>query len=162
MIEYASLSCPHCAYFVRESFEKIKAEYIDTGKVAFVFRNFPLNQPALMGAMIVNCYANDDAENKASRYYSSVKVLFRAQDSWAFDEKFAEKLEAVIKLEGMSSERFKKCTESKSLQDKILNARMEVAKTLQIKSTPTFFVNGEISEGYIDYKTLKDLIEKNL
>ncbi|NBX52140.1 MAG: DsbA family protein [Proteobacteria bacterium] len=162
MIEYASLSCPHCATFVRESYEKLKNEYFDSGKVAFIFRNFPLNHPALAGAMLAECQAQDNPQNSAEKYYSVIKILFRTQDSWAFDQKFIEKLESIFKLDGMSSERFSACVNNKSLQEKILKHRMEVAKSLFIKSTPSFFVNGEASEGYIDYVTLKKLIDKKL
>jgi protein-disulfide isomerase len=160
-IEYASLSCPHCASFVREAFEKIKAEYIDSGKVAFIYRNFPLNHPALAGAMVSECVTKN-SENPSEKYYSATKILFKTQDNWAFDQKFIEKLEAIFKLDGMSSEAFNACINDKSLQEKILKHRMEVAKSLFIKSTPSFFVNGEVSEGYVDYVTLKKLIDKKL
>ncbi|MBP7709730.1 MAG: DsbA family protein [Rickettsiales bacterium] len=162
MIEYASLSCPHCASFSRESFEKLKAEFVDTGKVKFAFRSFPLNQAALTAAMFASCQANANKAELPDRYYATLKALFKTQDTWAFDEKFSDKLEAIAGLDGMSSEKFRSCVTNKSLQEKMLTARMEVAKVLQIKSAPSFFVNGEISEGYVDYATLKKLIEKKL
>ncbi len=162
MIEYASLSCPHCASFARESFEKLKTDYIETGKVKFIFRNFPLNQSALSAAMFANCQAQDDKTNAAEKYFSTLKILFKTQDSWAFDTKYDEKLEAIAKLDSVSSERFKSCITDKKLQERILVERMDAAKSLQIKSTPSFFINGDISEGYIDYQTLKKLIDKKL
>ncbi|OFW88320.1 MAG: hypothetical protein A2794_04915 [Alphaproteobacteria bacterium RIFCSPHIGHO2_01_FULL_40_8] len=161
LIEYASLSCPHCASFHRESFERLKEEYIENGKVKFVFRSFPLNQQALVSAMFARCQADDNADAK-DKYFSAVKVIFKTQDSWAFDEKYAEKLEAIAKLDGMSSDRFQRCINDKSLQDKMLSARMEAANSLQLRSAPSFFANGEISEGYVDYQTIKKLIEKKL
>ncbi len=160
-IEYASLSCPHCAAFVRESFSRLQEDYIASGKVKFVFRNFPLNQAALTSAMFAECQARD-SNLDSEGYLSTIKALFKTQDSWAFDAKFTERLEAIAKLDGMSSERFKSCVNDKSLQEKILTVRMEAAKELQIKSVPAFFVNGEISEGYVDYETIKKLIEKKL
>lgn len=162
MIEYASLSCPHCAMFYREAFEKIKVEYIDTGKLKFVYRDFPLNQQALVAAMVSECRAADEKENRSEKYYGLVKALFKTQDSWAFDPKYTEKLESIAKLDGMSSERFKSCIEDQKLQNKVLQLRMEAAKSLQLHSTPTFFINGEISEGYVDYLTLKKIIDKKL
>lgn len=161
-IEYASLSCPHCASFSRESFEKLKEEYVQTSKVKFVFRNFPLNQPALTAGMYAICQAQSNKAESSERYYNSIKALFKTQDSWAFDEKYAEKLEAIAKLDGMSSERFKRCINDQNLQEKILRARMEAAQNLQLRSTPSFFINGESSEGYVDYQTLKKLIDKKL
>jgi protein-disulfide isomerase len=162
MIEYASLSCPHCASFSRESFEKLKTEFIDSGKMKFVFRHFPLNQPALVASMFMECQTQDHKNEAVEKYYFTLKALMKTQDSWAFDDKFAERLEGIAKLDGMSSERFNSCINDKKLQEKILSERMEVSQTLQLKSTPSFFVNGEISEGYIDYQTLKKLIESKL
>ena len=162
IIEYASLSCPHCAAFSRESFNKINEEYIKTGKAKFIFRNFPLNQSALSAAVFAKCQADADEENSVTKYYDVIKALFKSQDSWAFDEKYLDRLESIAKLDGMSSDDFKKCMDDKGLQNKILSARMETAQELQIKSTPSFFINGEISEGYIDYKTLKTIINQQL
>jgi protein-disulfide isomerase len=162
IIEYASLSCPHCAAFARESFEKLKTDYIDSKKVKFVFRNFPLNQAALTAAMFATCQSQDEKLQATEKYYFTVKALFKTQDSWAFDEKYIDKLEAIAKIDGMSSERFKSCVSNKELQEKFLTQRIEVSKVLQLKSAPTFFINGEISEGYVDYETIKRLIEKKL
>jgi len=162
MIEYASLSCPHCAAFARESFEKLRAEYIDSGKVKFIFRPFPLDQSALTASMFADCQAHDNKEQAVEKYYSTLKVLFKTQDSWGFSEKAPEKIEAIAKLDGMSEDRFKSCINDKSLQDKVLKNRMDAAQVLQIQSAPSFFVNGEISEGYVDYVTLKKLIDKKL
>ena len=162
VIEYASISCPHCASFTREALEKLKTDYIDVGKVQFVFRSFPLNQSALTAAMFAECQAQDNKAELPKRYHDTLKALFKTQDSWAFDEKYATKLESIAKLDGMTAERFNSCINDKKLQERMLTERMEVAKVLQIRSTPSFFVNGEISEGYVDYATIKKLIEKKL
>ena len=161
MIEYASLSCPHCASFTREAFDKIDQDYISQGKVKFIFRNFPLNQQALVAAMFTKCQA-EKAENKTEKYYSTLKVLFKTQNSWAFDGKFVNKLAAIANLDSMSNKEFGKCVNDQELSDKFLEERMEAAQALQLRSTPTFFINGEISEGYVDYKSLKKIIEKKL
>jgi protein-disulfide isomerase len=161
VIEYASLSCPHCADFSRVAFDNLKTEYIDSGKVKFVFRHFPLNQPALVASMLAECQASDN-KGDDSKYFSTIKALFKTQDTWAFDANFVEKLEAIAQLDGMSQDRFKKCIADKSLQDKILADRMEAAKSLQLHSTPSFFINGAISEGFVDYKTLKKVIDEKL
>lgn len=162
MIEYASLSCPHCAMFYREAFEKLKTEYIDTKKVQFIYRNFPLNQQALSAAMIAACVANDEKDDKSARYYSTIKALFKTQDVWAFDQKYLEKLEAVARLDGMSPDGFSNCIGNSKLQNKILQDRLEAAKSLQLRSTPTFFINGDVLEGYVDYLTIRKSIEKKL
>jgi protein-disulfide isomerase len=161
MIEYASLSCPHCASFARESFKRIQDEYITDGKVKFVFRNFPLNQQALVAAMVAQCQA-EAAESKVEKYYSTLKILFKTQDAWAFDERYEEKLAAIANLDSMNGEDFEKCVNNKELQEQLLKSRMEASQNLQLRSTPTFFINGEISEGYVDYVTLQRLIDKKL
>ncbi len=162
LIEYASLSCPHCAAFHREALEKLKAEYIDSKKVQFIHRDFPLNQPALTAGMFAICQAQDHKAESAEKYYNLLKALFKTQDSWAFDPKYIEKLQSIAQLDGMTSERFNSCINDKKLQERILASRMEAAKGLQIQSTPTFFVNDEISEGYVDYLSLKKMIDKKL
>ncbi len=162
MIEYASLSCPHCASFARESFEKLKLEFVDTGKVRFIFRSFPLNQAALVADMFATCQANANKSEATEKYFATIKALYKTQDSWAFDAKFSDKLEAIAGLDGMSSDKFKACISDKKMQEQKLVSRMEAAKVLQLKSAPTFFINGEISEGYIDFATLKNIIEKKL
>jgi protein-disulfide isomerase len=162
VIEYASLSCPHCAAFTRESFEKLKTEYIDSGKVNFVYRDFPLNQPALTAALFAICQAEDDSSNSVNKYYSTIKALFRTQDSWAFDQKYITRLQSIAQLDGMDAKRFDRCINDEKLQQRILNHRMEVAKTISLQSTPSFFVNGEISQGYVDYQTIKKLIDKKI
>lgn len=161
MIEYASLSCPHCSAFYRESFEKLKEEYITPGKLKFVFRHFPLNHAALVAAMFVECQAKDNNFDK-DRYYSTIKSLFKTQDSWAFDPKFDERLETIAKLDGMDSARFRSCIGDHKLQEKILANRIEASKSLQMRSVPSFLINGEVSEGYVDYVTLKKVIDKKL
>ncbi len=161
IIEYASLSCPHCATFYSEAFAKLKADYIDSGKVKFAYRDFPLNQPALAAGMLALCQVKDPAKD-AQKYYNFIKVLFRTQESWAFVEDFSAKLETIAKLDGMSHDKFDECIKNKNLQEKILKHRLEAAQTLQISSTPTFFINGEVLSGYGGYSDIKNVIEKKL
>jgi protein-disulfide isomerase len=162
LIEYASLSCPHCATFHRESFERLKTDYIDTKKIKFIHRDFPLNQPALSAAMAAICNSRNFQDNKSEKYYTFLKALFKTQDAWAFDEKYIEKLESIAKLDGMSGQSFTSCINDTKLQKQILESRMQAAKILKIQSTPTFFVNDEVLEGYIDYQTFQKAIDKQL
>ena len=161
MVEYASLSCPHCATFYNDGFNKLKEEYIKTGKVKFIYRDFPLNQPALFASMLALCQVKDK-NSDVEKYYDFIKVLFKTQDSWAFVPDFALKLENIAKLDGISSEKFNSCIKDSSLQESILKARLEAAKTLQIESAPTFFIGNEIVSGYSGYGDLKRVIDKKL
>lgn len=161
IVEYASLSCPHCASFYSDAFPKLKEEYIATGKVKFIYRDYPLNQPALSAALLALCQVKD-RNLDGEKYYNFIKVLFKTQDSWAFSEDFLLKLENIAKLDGISSESFQSCIKNQNLQDEILKSRMVAGKDLQIQSTPTFFVGDEVVNGYSGYKDLKNVIEKKL
>ncbi len=162
IIEYASLSCPHCASFYREAFEKLRSEYIDVNKVKFIYRDFPLNQQALVASMSAICRAKDEGSDKVVAYYAIIKALFKSQETWAFDQKYVEKLQSILSLDGMSSSRFKSCLDDKKLQDKILENRIAASNALKISSTPTFYINDEVVEGYVDYESIKKIIDKKL
>jgi protein-disulfide isomerase len=157
-IEYASLSCPHCADFTKESFVKLKEDYIDPGKMVFSFRSFPLNNQALLSSLVAECYANQQ-ENKHQKYFDVIKILFRTQEEWAFDKNFSDKLKAILKLDGLSVAKFDECIANKKLLEKILKGRIDAIEQLSLKSTPTFFINGKIVEGFVDYPSLKNIID---
>lgn len=158
-IEYASLSCPHCAEFTKESFLKLKENYIDQGKMVFSFRSFPLNNQALMSSLVAECYANQH-ENKHQKYFDIIKILFRTQEEWAFDKNFADKLKAILKLDGLSAAKFDECTKNQKLIEKNLKTRIDAIEQLSLKSTPTFFINGKIVEGFTEYASLKKIIDQ--
>jgi protein-disulfide isomerase len=161
IIEYASLSCAHCASFYSDGFSKLKEEYIANGKVRFVYRDFPLNQQALVAGMLALCQVSDH-EADAQKYYDFIKVLFRTQEVWAFSEDFTTKLETIAKLDGMSTKKFNECVKSNAVQERILKARIQASTILQILSTPTFFINGEMISGYGGYGEIKNIIETKL
>ena len=161
-IEYGSLSCPHCASFHREAFEKIKKEYVDSGKVAFIHRDFILNQQSLVAATFAICQANKSKSDRVEKYYDIIKVLFKTQDSWAFDKKFIEKLQSIAMLDGVSNQEFNECIEDKKIQQKILNEFIELKNAIHLESAPTFFINQQQLVGYSDYLTIKQVIEKEL
>jgi protein-disulfide isomerase len=149
IIEYSSLSCPHCAAFHKDVFPALKSEYIDTGKVRFVMREFPLNPPALGGAVIARCL-------EPGRYFAFTSVLFAKQEDWAFKEDAFAPLKALAKQAGMTDDEFDKCINDESLQQKILAIREEGQKK-GVNATPSFFINGELLKGAA---TLPAFIEK--
>lgn len=140
MIEYSSLTCPHCAHFSKDVFPEIKKNYIDTGKVVFIHRDFPLDEPALRGAMLARCAGGE-------RYYTFLKVLFDKQESWAYQKNYLEVLGNIGKLGGISSEKFDGCMKDKKLEDAIVEGKLTGANTLGVSSTPTFFINGKEYKG---------------
>lgn len=161
VVEYASLSCPHCAAFYNEAFEEFKDDFIDKGKVRFVYRDFPLNQPALAAAMVAVCRTYDE-DDRVETYYDFLEKLFKMQDVWAFDPQFIKKIENIAVLDGMAQEDVLACVNDQKLQKKILKARLIASKSLMIASTPTFFVNGKRLEGYVDYGVLKKAVKAAL
>ncbi len=163
LVDYASMSCPHCAAFYDEAFDKIKKNYIDTGKVKFVYRDFPLNHPSLVAATIAICRAYEfDEDDRAEKYHEFVKTFYDTQNSWIFKNDYVAKLESIAILDGMSKSLVKKCLIDQGLQDRVLKARMLAAKELDIQSTPTFFVNNRKIQGFVGYKEIAELIDDEL
>jgi protein-disulfide isomerase len=155
IIEYASLSCSHCGHFATEVFPEIQKNYIDTGKVKFIYRDFPLDEPALRASQLTKCVDDE-------RYANFVKVLFKTQETWAYNKNFPEKLENIAKLGGMSGEEFHECMANKEIETQILESRIEAHEKLSITSTPTFFINGVKYSGSKDYKFFSKIIDNLL
>jgi len=161
IIEYASLSCGHCALFHSNGFPKLNEQYIATGKVKFIYRDFPLNQPALVAGMVAHCQVND-READTIKYYDFIKVLFKTQETWAFADNFTAKLQTIAKLDGMSAQKFNECISNKTTQETMLKARLQASQILQISSTPTLIIDGEVLSGYTGYYDIQDVIDRKL
>jgi len=140
--EYASMTCPHCAAFNATVFPKIKAEYIDTGKIRYVFREFPLDIKAAAGAMLARCIAKDDA----GKYFTVVDLLFRQQNDWVV-KNTTDTLTRIGKQAGLSAQAVDACLKDQALLDKITADQKYASEVLKVDSTPTFFVNGEKIKG---------------
>jgi protein-disulfide isomerase len=153
IVEYASLSCTHCAHFHKDILPQLKKAYIDTGKVRLILRSFPLNDPALKGAVLLNCL---DPE----QYYTFAKVLFELQEKWAFDEKFLQNLQQISSVGGVSAEKFGSCMSNVAIEKQVLEDRKKAEEELKIRSTPTFFVNGHRIEGARDITDFELMIQK--
>lgn len=134
--EYASLSCSHCADFSLNTLPEIEKKYIDSGQAKLVFRNFPLNAPALKGAQLVHCI--DKAQQK-----KLINTLFRTQNKWAFDKDYMLHLQQMAILFGMDKPSFEKCMADKAGEEWVLKARQDGAKELNVNATPSIFINGE-------------------
>jgi len=140
--EFASMTCPHCAAFNAEVFPKIKAEYIDTGKVRYIFREFPLDIKAAAGSMLSRCIANGDA----GKYFAVTDMLFRQQADWVV-KNTTETLTRIGKQAGLTQQQVEACLKDQALLDKIAADQKYAAEILKVDSTPTFFVNGEKIKG---------------
>ena len=135
IVEYASLTCPHCAHFANDVLPELKKKWIDPGKVKLILRDFPLDEPALRAAMIARCAPPD-------RFYAYVDTLFAAQEKWVMARDYREALSRLVKLGGMSKDEFDNCLSDTALENKIVEGRLVASKELDVNSTPTFFING--------------------
>ncbi len=136
VIEYASLTCPHCAAFNKDVLPEFKSRYVDTGKAKLVFRDYPLDQWALRAAMLARCAPAD-------RYFSFLDVLFQNQVTWATAKDQMAALERIAKLGGLSHDQFTACMANKTLEDGILAESLRGQNEFGVNSTPTIIVNGK-------------------
>ena len=135
IVEYASLTCPHCAHFAKDVLPELKKKWIDTGKVKLVLRDYPLDEPALRAAMVARCAPPD-------RFYAYVETFFGAQEKWVTARDYRDALARLVKLGGMSRDEFDNCLKNTALENKIVETRLVASKELDVNSTPTFFING--------------------
>jgi protein-disulfide isomerase len=141
IVEYASMTCPHCAQFQTEVFPQLKAKYIDTGKARYMLREFPLDNLAAAAFMLARCSGND-------RYYPMVDAMFSTQENWAVPGVDAkDKLLQIARQAGISKDEFDKCLADKELFSKIVQTREIAHDKFQVDSTPTFFINGKRLKG---------------
>jgi protein-disulfide isomerase len=152
IIEYASLTCPHCAAFDRDTLPSIKKDWIDTGKAKLVFRSFPFDQPALRGAMLASCAGPD-------RYFNFVDAMFKQQDTWARASDPVAALGRLAKLGGMSDDQVQACLKDEKLANRIVEIRLAAEKELGVNSTPTFFINGKKLVGDLPYDKFQEALK---
>lgn len=134
--EFASYSCGHCAVFFKEVYPEVKKKLVDTGKARFVFRDFPLNAPALYASRLAHCVDQ-------SRYAGMVDVLFSTQDSWVVAKDPLDALSQTGRLAGLSQEKFNECQTNQQLEIAILTAMQEARADYQLTSTPSFVFIGK-------------------
>jgi protein-disulfide isomerase len=151
--EYASMSCPHCAAFGENVFPMLRSKYIDTGKVRFVFREFPLDIKAAAASMLARCIAKDDSE----KYLGAVEILFKQQDRLMNQTK--DTLKFIGQLNGMSEQEVEICEKDQALLDKLAADQRYALDALKVDSTPTFFVNGERLKGSMSFEELEERIK---
>lgn len=136
VIEYASLTCHHCASFQAETLPELKRRYIDTGKVRLVFRDFPLNEDALKAAKVAHCAGPE-------RHAAFIDVFLRQHDGWAQAKDTTAALKQLTSLGGMSEQAVDYCMSDKTIEDSILQGSLDAQQKYNIKSTTTFIINGK-------------------
>jgi protein-disulfide isomerase len=157
MIEYASMTCPHCAHFQEVTFPEIKKRYIDTDKVRYILRDFPLDNLAGAAFVLAHCAAKDNA----GKYYSMVETLFSQQRQWAV-EKPVPPLMAIAKQAGLSEQDFNACLTNQKAWDAMESVRQRAMKQFKVESTPTFFINGTQVNGAVSIEDFAKVIDPYL
>lgn len=150
VVEYASASCPHCANFYKETFPALKKDYIDTGKIRFIFREFPHNQPALAAFMLARCAPKE-------KYFPLIDMFFEQQDTWLAAP--LEGLQKIAQLAGMTKESFDACLKNEEVAKGIIAVRDKAEKDFGVDSIPTFFINGELLKGETSIEEFRKRID---
>lgn len=154
IVEYASMTCPHCATFHAQTLPAIKERYIDTGKARLVFREFPFDPRAEAGFMLARC--------SDGNYFAMVDVLFNQQRAWASVEDARAALLQISKLAGFSQESFEACLTDQTLLNDVRAVRARGANDFGVESTPTFFINGGKYSGALSVDQMSAIIESHL
>jgi protein-disulfide isomerase len=154
VIEYASMTCPHCAHFNEVTFPELKKRYIDTGKVRYIFREFPLDSLAAAAFMLARCTGESDS----TKYFAMVDTLFRQQRTWAV-EKPLPPLLAIAKQAGFTQQTFDACLANQKVLDGIESIRQRAVAAFKVQSTPTFFINGTAYPGALEIDQMAKLID---
>jgi protein-disulfide isomerase len=152
VIEYASMTCPHCARFHAETFPDLKSRYIETGKVRFIYREFPLDEPALRASMLARCAGE-------KRFFGFIDVLFRQQDNWRRARDPIGALAKLGRVGGIGKKAFEACMTDRALGDSILATRLNGSQKFEINSTPSFVINGKMHPGAFTIEQFADIID---
>ena len=155
VIEYASLTCPHCGHFHNGILPELKKEFVDSGKVRFIYRDFPLDHFALRAAMLARCNSHRD-------YFAFLDVLYKDQQRWITAQDPLVALLRLARLAGINGEDFKQCVGNKGLEDAILQQRLQAAKKYRLQATPSFIINEELYTGELTFDGIKSAIEEQL
>jgi protein-disulfide isomerase len=151
IVEYASMTCPHCAHFAETTFPELKKKYIDTGKARYILREFPFDPSAEAGFMLARC-AKDN-------YFPMVDVLFRQQPSWVGVDNTKDALLQIAKLAGFTQESFEACLTDQKLLDDVRSVQKRGADEFKVDSTPTFFINGKTYKGAMSIEEMSAIID---
>jgi protein-disulfide isomerase len=151
VIEYASMTCPHCAHFHESTYPELKKRYIDTGKVRFIFREFPLDSLAAGAAMLARCADKP-------KFFPLIETLFQQQSKWAVEKPLPQLL-AIAKQAGFSEQSFETCLSDQKMLEAIQTEQRRAADKFGVNSTPTLFVNGKIQKGGVSIDELAKIID---
>jgi len=152
MVEYASATCPHCAEFHEKVLPLVKTEYIDTGKVRFIFREFPLDRLAMGAFMLARCVPAD-------KYFPTIDMMFRRQETWRKSSNPGDELFRIMQLSGMDKPAFEACLKRQDIANGISATAQRARDEFGVKGTPAIFVNGQMIDGHKEMAEVKAAID---
>jgi protein-disulfide isomerase len=152
IVEYGSLTCPHCATFSREIFPELKKDYIDTGKVKFIFREFPRNPLDVAAFVLARCIGDDKA-------FAAIELLFSQQEKWAFVDKPLEPLIAAMRPAGLTHDQAMACLKDQSKADATVAIGKRATEEIKMTGTPTFVIDGKVYGGELSIDQLKAILD---
>lgn len=163
IVEYMSMTCPHCANFHNKTFDEIKKKYVDSGKVRFIIREFPFDPRAAAAFMLARCNPQKPEElGSALQYFPMVSMLFKQQETWAAAQDGRAALMQMAKMAGYTQQSFEACLTNQKLLDDVNSVRERGAKDFGVNSTPTFLINGKRYSGDMTVETMSALIDSFL
>jgi len=156
VVEYASMTCGHCANFHKNTFGKVKEKYIDTNKIRFVFREFPLDNVASAAFMLARCAPED-------KYFDVIDLMFEEQRNWAFTNNPLQSMMDFSKQIGFTQASFEACLTNQKLLDGVRWVADRGSKMFNVSATPTLFLNGKkLSGGALSFEQMSELLDAEL
>ncbi|SDF42227.1 Thioredoxin [Limimonas halophila] len=152
IVEFASLTCPHCAHFHRDTLPKLKENWIEPGKAKLIYRHYPLDRPALRAAMAANCFEGD-------RFFAVLEMMFDSQAKWARAQEPTKALGRIAGMAGMDKGTFESCVNDDAEAESIVQQQLQARKEIGIQSTPTFLIDGEKLAGNQPYDKFVEALE---
>lgn len=153
IIEYASMTCPHCATFHNDTLPQLKAEWIDTGRARLIFREFPLDRLAVVASAVARCSGPD-------HYFGFIDVLFETQSTWARAEDPVEAIKQIVRMGGLDPAMVDTCMADSAVIDGIIATRLHGEQNYEIKSTPSIIIDGELHAGDMSYEELDAMLRE--
>ena len=155
IIEYASLTCPHCASFHRNVYPALKRDYIDTGKAKFIYRDFPLNNPAIAASVIARCGGED-------RYLAFIDLFLTQQERWTRAEDWMGELQQMAKLGGLGTDKINECLSDQALGQSVIDRYRAASEAHGVNSTPTLVIDGRTYDGDLNPAALGEYIDARM
>jgi len=155
IIKYGSLTCPHCAAFHEATAAHLKSHHIPEGRVQYIHRHFPLDQPAMAGAMLLHC-----GDSNQDRFFALLDILYSEQADWGTASDPIDALRSIAARTGINGDTFNACLSDRALADRIIAERDEGSETYGVRATPTLLVNGGRYSGNLNVAQLETVLDQ--